>query len=108
MEEQLVLSAGLLTTATVEGIKAILRKWVVKDPTYDFPPYYYTVGIPLFTALWGIGLGYVGWGPEVVANWQTLVNWALASVLSVGIYELGLKPIKEYSTEYRADSEDVG
>ena len=101
--EQVVLSAGLLTMLTVELVKWVLRRFVLKDPEFDFAPTLYALVLPLVTALWGVGLEYVGWGPEMGLDWQTLLQWAIAVAVSVGTYQLTLKPMKNYAKEYRAD-----
>lgn len=95
-QDQLFLSAGLLTTLTVEGIKWAWRRWVVHDPEFDFAPVFYNLFLPFFTALWGIVLGLVGWAEPVAFEWQTLLQWGLAIAASVALYELTLKPYKEY------------
>ena len=96
MDGELVLTAGLLTTLTLEVLKWVIRRFVLKEPEYDFPTIYYELGLPLITALWGIGLAYVGWGEPIAYDWMSLLQWALAVFASLVLYHLGIKPMKAY------------
>lgn len=97
MDGQLVLSAGLLTTLTLEGIKIIFRRWILNQPDFDFPEYFYGLLLPFLTAIWSIVLGLVGWAEPVVFEWQALLQWALTIAASLALYYMTLKPYKEYS-----------
>ncbi len=100
MEGQLVLSVGLIAPLILEGVKYLVRL-ALKNPAYDFTPFFYETMIPLVTALTGIGLGYLANGASYVPDisWQGLVSWAVAAVLSVIAYNAGIKPFKEYRAE---------
>jgi len=104
-EGQLNLNSAFLTTATIEALKYIWRTWVKKDSTYEFSPVFYQLSLPFFTALWGIVLGLVGWGPEVVFNWQALLNWFITILLSLALYHVGVEPLKDYTRAYRTKNE---
>lgn len=93
---QLILSAGLLTTLTIELIKWVSRKWIVGDVSFDFPPIFYDLLLPFFTAIWSIVLGLAGWATPVVFEWQSLLQWALTIVASLVLYYVTVKPYKEY------------
>jgi hypothetical protein len=97
----ILLSAPLLAMFTMEILKFVVRKWVVKDPTHDFPPLFYNTLIPFFTGLWGYILAYVGWGEPVSFDLVTLLQWALASVITVIMYQFSLSPMKTYAKDYR-------
>ena len=101
----MVLSAPLLAMFTMEVVKWVFRKWIIKDPEHDFPPIFYEVLIPLFTGIWGYVLAYVGWGDPVTFDLMTLLRWAIASVLTLGMYQLTLSPLKAYGRAYREERE---
>lgn len=99
-----LLSAPLLAMFTLELAKWIVRKWIVKDPEHDFPPVFYETLIPFFTGLWGYVLAVVGWGEPVAFDLTTLLQWALASLITILLYQFGLSPLKTYRREYRSKS----
>lgn len=101
MEGQLVLSAALLTTLSLELVKWVVRKWVLGQPEYDFPPLFYDLFVPFLTLLWSIGLGYVGWADPITPDWSGILNWGLTIVASLAMYYLGVKPVKEYRKSYK-------
>jgi len=103
MEGQLVLSAALLTTLSLELVKLVLRKWIIKQPEYDFPPLFYDLVIPFLTMLWSIVLGYAGWGEPITPDFGGLLNWGLTIVASLAMYYLGINPSKKYRKAYRAE-----
>jgi hypothetical protein len=102
MDGQLALSAGLLTTLSLELIKLVWRKWVVGAPDFDFPEIFYTLLLPFLTAVWSIVLGLVGWATPVVFEWQSLLQWALTIAASLALYYMTLKPYKEYHKSQKA------
>ena len=92
---QLMLSAGLLTTLTVNALKQAIRKFVVKDELYEFPDYFYKVTLPFFTAVWSIGLMEIGWIPKVnVVDPQSLLQWGLTVVVTLVLYHGGIQPYR--------------
>lgn len=96
MEGQLVLYPGLLTTLTLETFKWAWRRYVVNDPEYDFPVVFYELMLPFQTAIWTIVLGLAGWIEPVTYDLEGLLQWALAILVSLVLYNQGLKPLKEY------------
>lgn len=102
MDGQLMLSAGLLTTLSLEAIKLVWRKWVVGVPDFDFPEIFYTLLLPFLTAVWSIVLGLIGWATPVVFEWQSLLQWALTIAASLALYYMTLKPYKEYRESQKA------
>lgn len=103
-EVPIYISAPLLTTLLIEAIKWVIRKWIVKNPTFDFAPIFYQLAIPFFTACWGIVLGLIGWADPVVFEWQTLLKWALGIIVTLVLYNAGIKPLKEYGAQYTLDN----
>ncbi len=102
MEGQLYLSASLLTTLSLELVKLIWRKWVIKMPDFDFPPVFYELMLPFLSALWSIVLGLIGWADPVVFEWQALLQWAITIVVSMALYYLTLKPFNTYTKSFDA------
>jgi len=102
MDGQLMLSAGLLTTLTLEVIKVIVRNWILSNSEFDFPEYFYELMLPFLTAVWSIVLGLVGWAAPVVFEWQALLQWALTIAASLALYYMTVKPYKEYSKSQKA------
>lgn len=94
-----VLSVTTIAMLLLEGIKKIVRKFIVKDSEYDFNIGFYTVVIPVLNLLlqpfmvW-LGLLEVS---AVTLNAQLLVTVLLESLGTVFVYENTLKPLKEYS-----------
>ena len=102
MDGQLILSAGLLTTLTLEVVKLVFRKWIVGISDFDFPEYFYGLMLPFLTAVWSIVLGLIGWATPVVFEWSALLQWALTIVASLALYYMTLKPYKEYRKSQKA------
>ena len=97
------LSAPLLTTLLIEVIKWAVRK-IMKNPTLDFAPIFYNLTIPFFTLCWSIVLGLAGWSEPVAFEWQMLLKWALGIVVTLVLYNAGIKPLKEYGKAYTLDN----
>ncbi len=91
---QLMLSAGLLTTLTVNALKQFVRKYIVKDFGYEFPDYFYKVSLPFFTAVWSILIGLAGWAERVVFEPQALLQWALTVIITLALYHSGVQPYR--------------
>ena len=97
MDGQLVLNAATVALAAMELVKWVLRKFILKNPEYDFPVIYYTLMIPFLTGLAGIGLGLLGWAEPVVFDPQAILQWALAILVELMFYHMGVKPLKDYA-----------
>jgi len=98
----LIVSAPMLSLLTLEIIKWLFRKFIVKNPEHDFPPIFYEILIPFFTGAWAYGLAYVGWAEPVTYTAMTLVQWLLACVIQLLLYNFGIQPFKSYAKEYKA------
>ena len=101
MEGQLLLTAPLLTTLTIETIKWAYRKYMAHDPEMDFAPIFYDLCLPFFTAVWSILLGMIGWAEPIVFSWEALLQWALAIIITLVLYNVGVKPMKEYRKTHK-------
>lgn len=98
----MLLSAPALALVTIELIKLFIKKVILKDPDHDFPPVFFVTFIPVLTGAWGYLLAYVGWGEPVGFDLVTLLQWFLASLVEVGLYFVGVEPIKSYAKAYKA------
>ena len=101
MENALVVYVGLVTPLVLEGIKRLYRL-IIKDDEYDFSPRFYEVMIPFLTALIGIGLSFASGAEVVHVNWPAMAEWAVACVLTLASYNMGIKPLKEYGRAFRS------
>jgi hypothetical protein len=104
------ITAGGFTALLLEALKWIIRKWVLKDMEWDFPPEFYTVAIPVlnFAVVPLLALLMVE-GYEMPSDWQawglTLVQTGVASLISVFGYEKGIKPLKNYAEAKQLEGE---
>lgn len=100
---ELIISAGAVSMLFLQFvIKPVLRKWILKDPAYDFSPQLYVLMVTvlnIFTALplalldvdgYMIPTDWLQWGKAaIVITLQALVTFAS--------YNLTVKPMKEYA-----------
>lgn len=93
----LSLEAGVLSMFILEGIKFVLRNWIIKDALFEFPALYYTLLIPFLTALVGFGLGFIGWADPIILEWALVGQWAIAIVVQLAAYHMGLQPFKTFA-----------
>jgi len=107
-----VLSAGSLSMATIELIKWIVRK-VTKNPNFVFEPTFYAVAIPLLNAVMPFVIVYVfglpSTDPVLAMNLEGVLRYLLVvgvgSIISLGGYELAIKPMKGYAEERKIAKE---
>lgn len=114
MDEQLLLSVPLMVVATLELLKYGIR-YFKKDPSLDFRPEFYSLVIPFLSFVWGYLFGLLGWAEPVTIEWLSLLRWGLNIVISLAMYQVGVKPLKEYARAYNlqksedeASKQDVG
>lgn len=86
----------ILASLVLEGVKWLWRKYVVKNMDFDFKPIFYAVIIPFLTFLATWLLGYIGWLPAIMLDVKGLIQWIVQIVLTLAVYQLGIKPLKEY------------
>lgn len=106
---EITISAGVVAMAVLELLKWIIRQF--KGATYDFPPQFYVVMLPILNVavvpLLAL-LGFTGFAfPTNWADWgMNLLRLALvttiATFVSVGSYTIGFRPLKVYVREFRA------
>lgn len=98
------LSTMTLAMLTLELGKLVVRRLILKNPTYDFPAWVYVVFPPVLNALWVVPLAYLGFQgftvPESWADWGRNILYVLVTSLgTLAGYGLTLKPLKTYGTE---------
>lgn len=103
--EPTTLTAAGLAVLIVELIKIIYKK-VTKQPDYVFSLGFYTVLLPVLNILSEPLLFYLGMpGSILPTNWilfgQTAAQALVGSLLSLVLYNSGLKPFKEYGYRLR-------
>lgn len=101
MEE--IITVGGLVTFIIEVIKWAWRKWIAKDPAYDFPTAFYTLSIPLLNALVPFVVFWLGFPVDNPLAGMSLIEVAkylgtilLGSLITLVSYNAGLKPLKRY------------
>ena len=101
-----IITAGTLTTLLVEIIKWLVRT-IAGKPTYDFPPLFYSVAVPVSNALMPFALFFLGVienDPILNMDFVGVLKYigviALSSLVSVVAYNAGVKPTKTYVREF--------
>jgi hypothetical protein len=99
-----LVTSGALSSLLLEGVKFMFRKWIVKDDTYQFPAYFYTISLPLLNAVMPfvlVALGLQSADPiltmDVVGVVRYLVLVLLSSLISLTTNTVGLSPLKNYA-----------
>ena len=93
-----VISAGSLSMLLLEGIKKLVRI-VMKNPGFEFSKEFYLVMIPILNFTMLPVLAFMGFpGYLMPVDWQgwvrTLVQVAVASLISAGGYSQVVSPFK--------------
>jgi hypothetical protein len=101
-----VITAGAVSALLLEGLKWIWRKWVVKDPAYNFNPKFYLVALPILNFLLIPALAFLQIpGYALPADWQAwllqLSQTVLATFITVFSYEFSVRPLKAYNEAYK-------
>lgn len=96
-----IVTAGGFSSALLEGIKFLWRKFVVKNMLYDFPKWFYLVSLPVLNfavvpLLALIGFAGFSWPTDWVIWLQNLVQILVGSVISVVTYQAAIKPVETY------------
>ena len=102
------LSTMTLAMLTLEFGKLIVRRLILKNPTYDFPSWVYVVFPPVLNTLWVVPLAYLGFQgftvPVSWADWGRNVLFVLITSLgTLAEYSLTLKPMKQYGVDRKFD-----
>jgi len=96
MSDPLFITAGAFASFVLEIVKWLVRRFLLQQPDYDFPPIFYEIGLPLVVFLSEILMGYAGLGPAPEFTPQFLARWFLGVIIALGTYILTIKPFKEY------------
>jgi drug/metabolite transporter (DMT)-like permease len=102
-----ILTPAALGMLMLEGLKELWRKFVAKDPFYEFPPRVLAVLLVAFTylAVPLLALLQVGDYP-LPTDWvdfvRKLVVAILTAIVASALYVTGLRPFRVYAREYRA------
>ena len=107
----LVITAGGLSTLLLEGVKLVLRQWILKDATFDFPAKFYGVAIPVLNVLVLPLLAILGVeGSAMPTDWlsfaRTAVFVLIASLITLVGYSTGVQPLKAYARGLKG--EEIG
>lgn len=99
----LTLSSSGLSMFILEFLKWGARKWIFKDPNYNFPAWSYWVTLAVLNSLMPfvlVAIGVPSNDPVLTMTAGGVVTYVIRTVLetliSMGGYELTLKPMKEY------------
>lgn len=106
MIETITVSAALVASALMEGIKWLVRL-AMKKPEFDFPVKFYVLMLPILSFVAVPLLGFLGFaGFALPTDWlgwgQELGRVVLTSLLAVAAYQLTFKPFKTYMGERKA------
>jgi hypothetical protein len=106
-----VISAGGVSTLILEGAKWVLRNWILKDSTFDFPTGFYVIAIPVLNVLVVPLLALLAVdGFALPADWlewgRTIVQVAIASLITLVGYNAGVAPLKSYARGLKG--EEIG
>ncbi len=96
-----VITAGALSMLLLDGFKWLFRVWILKNPEFNFSEKFYLVAVPVLNVLMIPVLALLGVaGATMPTDWlgfaRTIVIALIASLISVGGYDLTLKPLKAY------------
>lgn len=104
----LTITSSELSMFLLEALKWAARKWIVKDPNYDFPAWTYWVGLAVLNALMPfvlVAIGVPTTDPVLTMGFpgvlMYVVRVALGALLSMGSYEVTLKQMKAYKKEVK-------
>jgi len=100
------ITAGGLSSLILQGLKLFWRKFIVKDLFYDFSQNFYLVAIPVLNILVIPVLALLGMeGFEIPVDWlgwgRNILLVFLSSLISLGTYTIGIKPLKTYGYELK-------
>lgn len=107
-----VLTPAALATYLLELLKEFWRKYVAKDPFYEFPPKAIAVLLVVLNYVAVLVLALLGLeGYELPTDWASSLRILLVAVLSAlvssALYVVGLRPFRIYAREYKALQEKV-
>lgn len=105
MDETQLLSVPLVVMLLMEVVKYVVRRFIKKDPNFDFIPEFYTLTIPFLTFVVGWLFGLIGWAEPFAMDFMYLLRWGLNIVISLVMYNMGIRPLKDYAELYKFNKE---
>ena len=104
----LLITAGGLSTLLLEGVKWVLRTWILKNPSFDFSEKFYLVAIPVLNVLVLPLLALLEVeGAVMPTDWLSFGKSALlvliSSLVTLVGYNTGIKPLKTYAAGLKND-----
>lgn len=94
MDNSITLTAGALSAAVLQLIKIAYRKWIAKDPNFDFSFAFYAIMLPVLNALAPFALVAIGFpsaDPVLGMSWQGVVLYvirvAIGAIVSMMAYD---------------------
>lgn len=112
---EMVITAGMLSALLLQVVKVVLRRWILKDPSYDFPVTFYGIMVPVLNAVMpfvmSYGLGMTMTDPILTMTWLGVVRYivivALGAAISVFTNSGVIKPIKNYAEQLEFEKQLV-
>jgi hypothetical protein len=98
-----IITAGALSSLLLEGIKWLIRKFILKNPLFDFSFQFYGIVLPLLNAIMPyllFWLGLITSDPILSLDFTGVIKYLLkiflGSAIAVFVNTTVNKPIKEY------------
>jgi len=102
---------GLVSAAVLEFIKWLLRRPFLLGEGFDFPPGLYAALIAALNVALIPAMAFFGFpGFVMPTDWQAwglfVLRTLIGSLVSLGAYTVGLKPLKSYAKSYAESKRD--
>lgn len=99
--------SGTLSALILEGFKWIIRKFIVHNDTYEIPAWFYLVAYPVLNTTLIPLMAFVypnqySMPVNEIDYIRSVLQILFSSLATVVVYNLGIKPLKEY--QKRLDS----
>lgn len=101
---EIVVSSGALSSALLEGIKFLWRKFVVKDMAFDFPTWFYVLSLPLLNAVMPFVMVFLGvpvQDPILTMNLSGVARYLalilISSLVSLATNTTAIQPLRRYN-----------
>lgn len=101
MNFETIVTAGGASALILQGIKWLWRKFVIKNPDYEFPAWFYALSVPVLNILVVPLLALIGFSGFVIpTDWmgwaQGILQVLVASAISFFTYNEAIKPLNDY------------
>lgn len=99
MDATTIVTGASFASLVLEGVKQLLRLIPALGKDFDFPTKFYLIVLPVLQVLVSPVLVYLGMvDGALTLDWKSVVVVLIQSLVSVVIYNQGIKPLKEYYT----------